>query len=497
MKSKVAFTSLQNKIILNLPQIMVAFATQPDIFLEWARGTGKSTIFALRIEQLITQMPRMCGAIVGETYQQLLTRTLPSTISALAMFGLYKDVHYFIGRKPPKVWKWAEPYEPSLNYDHFLIFYNGAGFHLVSLDNANSGRGLNTDAILGDEAALFDYDKLFNNVLTTNRGKIDLFKHSKLHHSQLFASSVPMTIRGKWLYKMEEEAKKDPKQILYLRASSEHNRHNLGEKWFKDNRRIMTDLMYNAEILNIRPGKVEGGFYPNFDEHKHCYTGFNNSYLESLDYNFDKLKNISSLMDGDCNTHQSLDIACDWGSKINTLVVGQESGNTYRVINSMFVKTPENANHLADKFCDYYSTHKNKHVTFYYDHTAIYTDAFRSSGFADEFADKLIDRKWTVQKVYVGQAPGHHGKYMFWCSLLTEEHDHLPTFLINSSNCKYVIVSMQNAGVLMGRKGFEKDKRPERHEKAIDEETTHFSDAIDTLLYFRYAPSLDSKGEWV
>lgn len=480
------------KLQLNFPQILFAASQSKETFLEWGRGSGKSTVIAWRIKDAIRLMPRSKWGIVGETYTQLLTRTLPSTIEGLELLGFKKDLHYFVGKRPPGAWRWEEAFQPPLDYSNYISFYNGVGFQLISLENHNSSRGLNLDGIIGDEAALMDAEKLSNNVLAANRGNIDRFKHTWLHHSTLFASSTPLTLKGRWFTNQEENAKQNPKKMLYLKAASTWNAHNLGADFFKQNKRIMTDLQYNAEILCIRPGKVDVGFYPAFDENQHTYTATNENYLFSLNYNMDELTKESSRRDIDVQINKPLDISCDWGAKINTLVVGQQADDIYKIVNAMFVKSPLTLKELANKFCDYYSNHYRKIVNFYYDHTANYRDAVRTLTFAEEFINVIQSRGWSVNPIYVGQALSHHTKYIFWDKVL-KENDQLPKIRINKTNCKFLIVSMQQAGVLEGKNGFEKDKRPERRIGVVDEETTHFSDALDTLVIFKFR-DFDSSG---
>jgi hypothetical protein len=38
------------------------------------------------------------GVLVGETYQQMLSRTLPSTKAGLDMFGIYEGIDYVVGK---------------------------------------------------------------------------------------------------------------------------------------------------------------------------------------------------------------------------------------------------------------------------------------------------------------------------------------------------------------------------------------------------------------
>lgn len=480
-------------ITLNIPQLLTVLAPQNEKYLEWGRGTGKSTIIGWHIKELVHQMPRASFFIVGETYQQILTRTLPSTIASLERLGYKKDKHFFIGRKPPAKWKWPEPYEPPINYEHYFTWYTGSGFHLISQDRSrsNTGRGLNTDGGLGDEAALLDLEKLFTDVLATNRGNLERFKNCPLHHSLLFASTIPLTQKGKWLYRMEEEARRDPKRVFYLRASAEENRHNLGDKFFADNKKKLPKMLYEAEILNIRPEKIEGGFYALLNEAIHTYVQYNNSYLESLDYNFEKVSELDCRQDGDVNLNQPLDIALDYGAAINWLIVAQEGMSTYKYLNAMFVKTPQLTRDVVTNFCNYYRFHKSKVVNYYYDHTAIGTRGSDGGTYKDDVISTLRKAGWIVIEHYIGQAPGHDKKYRLWAAGFTNDQ-RLCCPLFNRHNCKLLILSMQNAPIKEGRNGFEKDKRSERRMINNREEATDASDAADTLYYGRFAARIDS-----
>jgi len=459
-------------------------AQQENVFLEWSRGTGKSTVLAKKMVDFAVDMPRSSIALVGATYSQILTRTLPSTIQGLELLGYKKDVHYFVGRKAPASWKWPEAYQPPLNYEHAIHWYTGTTFHMISLDMANGGRGLNVDGVIGDEAALFDYDRLFANVLATVRGNLDRFRGNPLHQNSLFASSVPMTVKGKWLLKMEAEAKTDPKKILYLRADSMHNYRNLGPKWFRDNKRIMTPMIYNAEIRNIRPGKLENGFYPQFKDDRHCRDDFNNGYLMGLDWDTKKAMEAGCRADGDLVTGQPLDIACDYGASFNGVVTGQEAYREYRYLSAMHRLSPHLIDEVIEDWCKYYQWHNCRIVNYYYDQTA--KGGGHSETFKDMVVRVLVKNGWTVNEIDIGAVPSHHDRYLFWGIAHQEKDSRLPVFRYNTTNCKWMVLSINNAGVLQGRNGFEKDKRPERNKREDQSETTHYSDAHDTLGYAKF-----------
>ena len=285
----------------------------------WGRGTGKSSIIAWDIHQIVQTMPRSCWVIVGSTYKQVLTRTLPSTVAGLERLGYRLNRDFFIGRKPPPSLRWDHPYEAPLSYDHFIIFKNGTGFHLVSLDAGGSAsRGLNVDGFIGDEALLFDKTKLDADLSATNRGNGQYFGKNPMHHGVFLFSSMPWGDQGRWLlekskyYEQEgvdleqrqnelidaqvrfldapsDEEKQTiwREQVLpllravryfpsarhqgtfYSEANAFDNIQNLGLQYLLDQRAFMTDFTFQIEMMNRRPTTVEGGFYAQLDQARH------------------------------------------------------------------------------------------------------------------------------------------------------------------------------------------------------------------------------------
>ena len=118
---------------LNRPQLLFGIKNPDTSANVWSRATGKSFEIGCLIDKIVQTMPRSAWVIQGTTFKQLLSRTLPSTISALEKMGYKKDYHFFVGRKAPKSWKinsyWEEPYEAPLKFENFIHFYTGTGFH--------------------------------------------------------------------------------------------------------------------------------------------------------------------------------------------------------------------------------------------------------------------------------------------------------------------------------------------------------------------------------
>jgi hypothetical protein len=524
----------------NRPQLRFMIAKLASAVNLWSRATGKSTLIAWLIHLIVTKMPRSCWGIVGSTYQQLLTRTLPSTIASLERLGYVKDVHYFIGRKPPPGWNWPEPFQRPVKYDHFIIFYTGAGFHLISQDgNGSSSRGVNLDGYIGDEALLLDRDKLGTDVIAANRGNKDYWKGCDLHHGNFLFSSMPWGDTGKWLLdsssyyerdghsfqlvreqmiklqlefvdsrslktrmalyqdildlsaqltfyvnpkKYKKGGKEVAKGMLYSEANIFDNLENLGIPYLEEQRRELSDFMFLIEILNQRPKSVEAGFYPRLAPH-HAEECPNNEYVAGLEFNLSKLKVHDSRMDGDCRSHLPIRGAVDWGSKISTLTVAQihTDAQQYRFLKGFYVKHPKLINDLADAFIKYYENHVYRVFEFVKDNE--WGNARRpdsSLTYNEQFAERLRLAGWRVRFLDQGRVPDYAIRYNLAMELLGEEDARQLRIRFNKLNCKDVLTAMSLAPVKQGNKGeIQKDKSSEKKLTVPGQEATHFTDTVD------------------
>ncbi|MFD2961375.1 MULTISPECIES: hypothetical protein [Olivibacter] len=478
-------------------QLMVRLATQKTKVIEGGRGVGKSTVLADEIEETVHDMPRSTNFLQGVTFQQLLTRTLPSTIASLESFGYKKDVHFVIGKRVPRSWKWDEPYEALFDYKHVITFYTGACYVMLSQDV--SSRGINTASGISDEFCLLDLPKFQAETLATLRSQKKRFKHKKRYLSQTYCSSIPRTIEGKFIYTFEEEAKKNPKDVFYIRASSYVNAENLPDNWFEIQRRSMTAYEFDIEIRNIRPKAVTGGFYPLFNEKNHTYTNYNTDYLKGLidndnGYEAKTFAEMDCRQDGDLYPNQPLDIALDYG-KFCCIVTGQENFlYEFNYLSSIATEKQEMIDKTVERWCRYYQYHKTREVHYWYDQTAVGKDARSPKTYQEIVVETLRANGWTVIEHYYGSAPTHDDKYKFWGIAMRNDHPSLPIFKWNKHNCKHLIESIQNAKARQGRLGVEKDKSDERKDWVDQRTTTHFSDAGDMIAYFKYSNRLVSSG---
>jgi hypothetical protein len=484
------FEDISARIVFNIMQMIFSMAQQRIKVAQGGRGIGKSTLMAWDIKEIIYKLKLSKNFILGETYQNILTKTLPSTIDGLALLGFHKDIHYFIGRYPPKAWNWPECYNYPLDPKHSIFFYTGVVYDLLSEDV--SSRGANYASGLLDEGQNADQAYFEGNVMPTMRLKADKFKDNPYYRKISIYCSMPRIRKAEWIFNYEELAKSEPTKYFYISGPSSINRKNLPDDWFLDQKRLLLPSEYAIEIDNIRPQKVIGGFYPLFDDKYHSYTDFDNDYLEGIidnnnGYSREHFAEMNSLQDADVIQNQALEISMDYGAWFNGIVTGQESRtqNIFRFLSAMSIDDKERFEDLLTKWCTYYRFHQDKTVYYWYDQTAKDTDA-RTEQYPFIVGRVLKSFGWTVINMDIGQTPSPDDRYRFFGYAHKGDHPNLPKFLYNRHHCKWLIVSMNGADIRQGKNGFEKDKRDEKIRTIDQRTTTHFSDAHDTLAVGKY-----------
>jgi hypothetical protein len=525
----------------NRPQLRFVVQAPSSSNSVWGRATGKSTKIAWLMHRIVTEMPRSCWGLVGSTYTQMLTRTLPSTIAGLREIGYHKDVHYFIGRKPPPSWGWPAPFQAPVKYDNFIIFYTGAGFHLVTQDGGGgSSRGMNLDGWLADEALLLDREKLTTDVIASNRGNVDRWPKAAMHHGKFLFSSMPWGDQGKWLledslYYQQDgrdfQAIRDtmiklqlefvdtrvkstrlklygeihhlsgqlrfypnkkamgkgktyiPKGLLYSEANIFDNLTNVGVGFLELQRRELSDFVFNIEILNKRPTTVEEGFYPKLSIAHHARECPANDYVAGLSFDVEKLKKRDSRLDGDCRPRLPIRGAVDWGSKISTLTTAQLHADVseYAFLQGFYVKHPKLIDDLADLFLTHYQYHEYKVFDFIKDNEWGNQRSPNSNlTYNEQFSERLREGGWRVRMFDQGRVPDYAERYRIAYELLGEKDARQLRIRFNKVGCKDVLTAMSMAPIRLGSKGqTEKDKTSERKLTVPGQEATHFTDTVD------------------
>ncbi len=462
--------------------------TVKNIDLEWSRGTGKTTLLAAFFRRIMADLPR--GAFQWEvpTYQKFLTEIIPAFIHGLEMQGYYKDLHYFIGRRPPAKWNWPEPYKAPAKYDNFMISYNGFGINLLSQDNPGAGRGLSTDGRFVSEAVMLNKKKLDDESGPSIRGSnVKELGGKRFFDFRIMESSTPLTEAGAWFIEREQLAIESPGIHRFSKANCVEN---IELGWLKPDylteaKRTTTDLItFNAEYLNIRPKLTRGGFYALLDHERHTYTNYDYSKL----YTPDKIGVRPDCRgDADCIPELPLWVGMDFGTAINSLVVGQHVGKEFRVLKNFFVKGSEGMaqDDACARLCEYYEHHQCKEIRFFHDASGGFGPGNTKVSRGVQAANFFQSKGWKVYRLSTqGTNPRHGEKHRLWEMMLEEKHLRLPRFRINRDNAKETFISMSRAQIKKGERGdIKKWKGQERVDNPNRELATDLSDALDYVVF--------------
>ena len=119
--------------------------------------------------------------------------------------------------------------------------------------------------------------------------------------------------------------------VDYREVSTIDNMVVLGEQFIRQLKRDLPPLTFQTSVLCKRIGIARDGFYSSLTD-AHKYSASNFSYIDDCAYDFDKLREKSSLMDADVNPDAPLCVAFDYNANINWLVCGQPKGDQLLVL---------------------------------------------------------------------------------------------------------------------------------------------------------------------
>lgn len=525
-----------SNLYLNIPQLRCILADPKELYANMGRGLGKSTeIIAHLTANRVLDMPKAGFLIMGKTYKQILTKTLPATVDGWSKRGFVEGTNYVIGEKPP--WAVKAFGAPVKDFTHFISFYTGTGFHLGSQDRAGLVNSLTVWGIFGDESKLLLEDRFKEDAMPTLRGGLNAFPDNPHNRCIVLTSSMPPLPEGQWLYDMEkrmDEGKinaiinlawfiEDLKvkvqdageyfkprlikkielfqrklnawrhgSVMYTEASSLANLHILRPDYILQQKDLLKGK-FRTEILNIRPTRGESLFYANLGA-QHYYTDFNYSHLDRFNHK-NIHENDNCLGDADLVKNQPLIIGMDFGANMNSIVTSQkiESLHEFRFLKNHFVKPPMIIDHVCEDWCNYYKFHSNRDLTFYYDSTGNNRQANNDVTFAEQ-ATRVFERNgWNVSRKTIGGSnPLHDKKYLLWNLMLLEKERSLYKVRINEANAAELKYSMEFAPAKEDGNGrVIKDKSSERKKGIPAEEATHLSDAADTIIFGVFRFSLD------
>jgi hypothetical protein len=525
---------MKKQIHFNKPQLRSIIIGAPMEVLVGGRALGKTTkLLAPKSANLyMGTMARSTGLNLNATYTQAYTRTLKELIRGWQSIGYQMDQHFVVCKRPSekwiKQWRWKGPFAPPIEYKHFVSWWNGAVMQLISQDRPGSTNGVSIDWMIGDEIKLLSYEKLVTETFPANRGFIPEFANNPYHHGFTFTTDMPVGNAGRWIldyaekmdrkkldeflqyvqikhilqskikkakgrdrYKLEQQLSVLLEEmnelrrglLLYHEASTLENIHALGIEYIEQQLRDTPIFKFETQILNLRPQRLEDGFYPDFDEEYHGYFAEDPYYFDRSE--IDPTNPVLDCRkDTDLNTDKPLHIALDFNRRINPISVVQKYPDEIRTLNCVSELYPKKLKDVLKTFIAYYKFHKRKTVYFWYDHTAIGEQ--HETSLKEDVVKALRKADWVVLEMYIGNTGvvgTHNERYHMWGSLLTEDGTYQEKFRINRENCNKLVLSINQAGAEQKGNGFGKNKKPEQDPNFPADEATHSTEAEDIVVW--------------
>ena len=441
------------------------------------RGFGKSFVNGLDIADDLERLPRAKTMFLGLTYTQIYTNVLLPITSALETLGYHRDIHYVIGKKPPK--GFIHPYQKPERYENVFSFWNGYSVILASFDRPQLIRGGSNDGMKTDEALLIKKDVYDETVIPTLRpSSIRLKDKPKMLH-QHFTSSMPYGEKGRWFLEYEDKAKREPKKYGYFEGTSWHNRKVLGDETILRWKESMSSIRYDIEVMNKRIFNIGNRFYKSLTE-EHFYDDAGNyDFVDGL--GFDLSAKRDCRWDSDCLFDKPLEVSFDFGN-FACMWVGQEHPmeHTYKLINTFHTEDNEILDDVCNKFCEYYKWKLNRLVILYGDKMGNYKGGNTRWTQFETIERILTANGFRVHLEWTGDVE-HLDRHDYINQLLRHENARLPYLLFNKTKCKDAKIALETTQMIDGKK----DKRPER--QAIEQKhAPHYGDALDYLLYPKF-----------
>ena len=514
---------------LNRAQSYILALLCKNITMVAGRGIGKGLVAASILRRNIEGMPGSNTALVAPNSKRMWTNILPSWDTHLRRWGYVENVHYTWGRKPAKEWGWQEPIIKPMNWENTLSFYTGAYATIISQDRKGTSNSQSFDFVLIDEAKFIDFEQFKDETLPANRGNGNAFGHLYYHHGIAKFSDMPTTKKGSWFLNDREKCDQEQLRLLeglvasfyqlrqsiadkverhepvtameryrlkrlsrainmlradtylYKEFSSIENLEILGEDFITQCHRDMPPATFRTTIMCQRVEHSEDSFY-NAKSDRNLYTAVDKTYIDSLNFDMDKLRKVDCRMDADIAKTEPLYIAFDANANINWCVVGQPGKDMkLRVLKSFYTKYERRLPEIVDDFCAYYGPLRHKEVVFCYDATFVGNNyGVDKNDFRTVIKYCLLKNGWTVRECYIGSPWQHPVKHQLINRMFLGQARY--QILINQENNPDLLVSIDSAMTVNGSNLKDKsgEKKPETEEDRL-ETRTDGSDAFDTL----------------
>ena len=501
------------------------------------RGGGKTTeIVSTRVQDMSYDMPGAYLAISSDTFMNARKNVVPSLIEGWKRNDWMEDHHFVINRRPPS--HFGKPYKAPIEWKDSITHHTGTHCKIISQDRPSGGAGDSYQHVIGDEVK-FQAEKKINKLTPAVRGGEIKFRKSPYYGGRTFTTDMPNLNHGEhdWILRMEKnmnvkqitmmlqaafvinqikielyhaEHSKDHKKYantkakldrwierfrllrknstFFYIASSLVNVDFLGFDYFKEQLETMLFSEVASSIFSITP-KLEKGkqFYPHLAL-KHFYSdGYQYSRIDKIDWR-EKIEE-SSMDLRYINHNQAIEGGLDTGNMCS-LVTGQDQGHTNRILKNFYTIPPEWIPELGQKFRDFYSLHREKHLILYHDRGA---NAYKKVG--EDHASKF---KKAIEYDKQGNSTGwictlmsenqetiyQENEYELALEMMEGNNPDLPKLLIDQHNCKELKSSMEAAEKILrvkpnGEKTIHKNKTSEKlPDELLPMRSTNMSDAF-------------------
>jgi len=456
----------------NSKQLEFLQAKQKTRILLWGRGTGKNTTLGGLSELRLIKLPRAKFFFSASTYNQILTKTLPPIELKWNEDGFKEDIHYVVGRKPPR--SWIKPFQAPRRYENIITFINGYTIEFLSMDRPDLARGGSYDGGDIDEAALVSQEHINKVILPSIRGNTHRFKHY-LHQNLNLLSSIPWKPSGYYLFDYELKANEDPDNYFYSEANVYDNIHVLTVEGIARLKREMAYSEFRVECLNERITKVSDGFYFGFDEFKHLYK-------PKYHYGEGK-RGITVEGMADYNSSREINMSLDFSGWINLCTLWQGFDHVEKMFDSLYVKEDNKVFELIAKFISKYKKHKKKVILLWGEPRGHDKNPIGDTLY-NQIKDQLIKAGWKVViKAKAKRTTNHVDRYHYMNEVLSERNPRLPKIRINEESCKAVAIAIQSTQVT---KDLKKNKSAEKDRNYPQEHAPHFTDTMDYYIVEKY-----------
>lgn len=517
-------------------------------------------VLAERVQEAVMDCSGAPFCWCSDTYSDLHKNVIPSLIDGLAMLGWYEGKHFVINKEPSEAWKrrmynvcteWKNTMVFYTGFNFTFISLDrpsiGAGRSYVGLFGdevkyfpeekftnllkavrgfrvkyGNSvwyrSRTLTTDmpnpnhigeydwilklAKLNDKQKILlmlqagfvynDTKKTYVALLQEYNETKEKFRKRQVNESEVAKLKRKLDLAGRNMKRWEERWIKTRNRTSFFWISSSYvNVDILGMDWFSDEfSEALEGILCN--ILSIIP-KLEAGkmFYCNLAVRHFYADGFNNEVIDKHPIGWNETCDALRYLD----LNKPIEAGMDAGNMLS-MVFGQQSGHTYRILKELFTLPPNGVRVLADGFLTYFAPHRRKILKLYYDRSMnnykkVSADMATQIKKAIEYRDDGTRTGWQVQLMSIGQGNiSSNLEYRMFMSLLNEELERtLFSLRIDRHNCPNLKSEMEITKTKMatssrdGNQIIVKEKTGDKLPTVrLPKESTNLTDALKYLI---------------